>query len=94
MNLEVLLNDAEFTSQLEAVKDDPEEMAKMFNEKGIEVTAEDIRQAMEAMEKKELTEADLEDISGGWSAGALIQKLRDLLRKTHPIVGPFPKKIH
>ncbi len=88
MNLEELLNDVGFAAQLEAVKDDPEAMAKLFNEKGIEVTAEELRQAMEMMEKEELSEAELEDVAGGISVLRL--KLLDQQRLDWRRPGPPP----
>lgn len=74
MNMEAkikeLENNNEFTDKLASL-DNLADVAKAFNEEGVEVTEEDLKKAEELYEANggEITEEQLENVSGG---GALV----------------------
>ena len=95
MNLEELMQNAEFTEKLETAKDLDEVMA-MINEQGVEITKEELAAAMEQLNESELDENSLESVAGGMSAARAVIKgvifLVSWLRK-HPEVLPKPSPI-
>jgi len=70
MDIDALLHDQSFTKKIDEA-DSLEEVAQLFNDKGIEVTASDIQRAMDAAGNDELSEESLEDVAGG-AAGILV----------------------
>lgn len=65
MNIEDLLQDAEFTKQVENAER-LDDVVELLNKKGFEVTAEDLTNALKAA-NGELSEENLEDVAGGTS---------------------------
>ena len=82
MDLDSLLNDDRFASDVSAAKT-PEEIAVLFTEKGFEMTADDVVALLKA-DTGELSEDDLDHVAGGIGLGkyavlggvALIQWLK------------------
>ena len=69
----------ELTPELEAkvkAAESLEEVVEILKAEGMDVTKEDLIKAMEAEEKDELSEDDLEDVAGG---AAWIKYLRPLI---------------
>lgn len=80
MRLEDLLTDREFCEKIEVAKD-TDAVIKLFAEKGITVTAEQIAEAKaETLNGEELDEGTLDAVSGGMMVGWWL--LRWLLK--HP----------
>ena len=65
--VEELLNDKSFIEKLEAAKS-CDEVAALFREQGIELTAEELAEEMKKIQSSELSEMDLEDVAGGGKA--------------------------
>lgn len=64
--LEELKNDKEFLEKLSAAKDNDAEMAKLFNEKGIDVTEDAIKAIRNSVNSEELDETSLDNVAGGF----------------------------
>ncbi len=64
MDIETLLHDEAFAKEIDKANN-LEEIAQLFNDKGIEVSAADIQKAMDASDNGELNEESLEDVAGG-----------------------------
>ena len=64
MNIHELLQDEEFAKAVDNA-DSLEDVVKLINSKGIEVSVEDIQKAMDAAESGELSEDSLESVAGG-----------------------------
>lgn len=64
MNINELLHDEEFAKAVEN-SESLEDIVKLINSKGIEVSADDIQKAMDAAENGELSEDSLESVAGG-----------------------------
>ena len=63
MTFEELIKDEDFVRKIENVKD-IDEAAELFREQGVEVTADDLRQAI-AQTGEELSEDSLDTVAGG-----------------------------
>jgi len=59
-----LLADPDFTSELETADSD-DELEKLFERHGLEVTEETLKVFLPLSEEKELTDDDLENVAGG-----------------------------
>jgi predicted ribosomally synthesized peptide with nif11-like leader len=95
MNLEELMQNAEFTEKLEKAKD-LDEVMTMIKEQGVEITKEELAAAMEQLNEGELDENSLEDVAGGMSLGrAVITGVAVLVSwlKKHPEVLPKPSPL-
>ena len=64
MDIETLLQDESFTKRIDEANS-LEEVALLFKEKGIEVSAADIQKAMDSSTSGELMEDSLESVAGG-----------------------------
>ena len=64
MNIEALLQDEAFAKEVNEAKN-LEDVARLFNDKGIEVSAADIQKAMDSSDSGELSEENLEAVAGG-----------------------------
>ena len=64
MDIETLLRDEDFSKEIEKANN-LEEVAQLFNAKGIEVSAADIQKAIDASDDGEFTEGNLENVAGG-----------------------------
>lgn len=63
MDFDRLIQDEEFTVAIEKASG-PEEIAKLLQSKGIEVSSEDVKEALSS-ESGEMSEEELEIVSGG-----------------------------
>ena len=70
--VEELLNDKVFTEKLKAAKS-LEEIADLFKEQGVDVTAEEIKAAAKEKAGEELDEQDLENVAGGVKARTVLK---------------------
>lgn len=64
MNLEALLQDESFAKAVENAEN-LDEIAGLFNSRGIDVSSSDIQKAMDAVQNGELSESNLEAVAGG-----------------------------
>lgn len=77
LKLEQLLNDTEFVTMLGSSAD-AEEMKKIFADKGLELTTEEVNAFTDMMDnagEAELDETSLEEVSGGAGAPKWLWKL-------------------
>ncbi len=74
MEIKELIYDEAFKTQIESAED-LEAVAKLFNEKGIQVSAAELKSAIEE-ENGELNENNLENVAGGSLIAAWKQFIR------------------
>lgn len=86
MSINELLNDVAFTEQVKAATS-LDEVAKLLCEKGIEVTAEQLENAMKA-EEGELDIGALDNVAGGGIGSAVFAAL-SVIGKIWPVTGPI-----
>lgn len=78
-----LAGDEEFLQKL-GETESFEDVAELFTEQGVEITAEELKAAMADEPEGELDEAALSEVAGGVSLKYFIKRAIDIIRQSHP----------
>lgn len=87
-----LAGDEEFLQKL-GETESFEDVAELFTEQGVEITAEELKAAMADEPEGELDEAALSEVAGGISLKYVIKIAMDIIRRSHPRLRPRQKRM-